>query len=193
MNKKTTGLILFWIGVIYMFLMAGVGGWGTPSLIARLSQISPIFFYLWGFSVPVGAILAGVGIMLYTKSKNYLAYAIGIALVVILTEFVLRTYLLRTDAHYPPLFGILGASTLILFSALVWYWAKKPKHSTLKLTGYAFFIIATWYICGAFGAIFVEALAKYTPKSPVNIMIYMFLGWLFSFLGYYQEAKGSKK
>ena len=97
---------------------------------------------------------------------------------------------MATDAHYSGLFGFFGAAILVVFIALIWDWAKRRKGlegkmqsaADLRLVGYVFFIIATWFICGAFGAQFSESLSQFIPRSPVNIILNLFLGWLFLFL-----------
>ena len=67
------GPLLFWIGAVYVVVVAGLGGWGEPPLIARLSQalnIGLIPFFLWAFSVPLGAMLVGIGVLIQAKAKS---------------------------------------------------------------------------------------------------------------------------
>jgi MFS family permease len=195
MNRERTGLVVFWVGVVFMVFMAGLGGWGNPPLISRWGQalnigLAPFFF--WAFSVPIGALLMGIGMLLYTgaKASRVWAFGIGVFLAVIFIDFLLRGYLMATDAHYSGLFGFFGAAILVVFIALIWDWAKRRKRlegkmqsaADLRLVGYVFFIIATWFICGAFGAQFSESLSQFIPRSPVNIILNLFLGWLFLFL-----------
>lgn len=187
-----------------MFIAAGLGGWGEPSNYTKLSSIigSPAFF-LWAFSVPIGSILSSIGILLYVQAKGseIAFFGIGMALVVFLIHILLRVFLIARDAHYPVLFGIGGGLILIMYSGLIWLWAKKRNTfksdaktvADLELVGYGFFLIATWDLCGAFSVLFHESMSSsFTPRSPLNIMIYLVLGWLFILISNYKAAHPSK-
>ena len=200
MNKQRLGSIVFWVGVIYMIVAAGLGGWGQPPLVVRASQIlGQATFFLWAFSVPIGLTLAGIGALLYGKTKRFqiVCFGIGMIFVVLLIDMVLRMYLVRTGNHFPWAFGLSGASILILFGALLWFWKQKQKSlndsektvAYLQFIGYSFFLLASWFICGAFGAQFSEGMGTFTPKSPLNIVIYLVSGWFFLFLSHYKSYK----
>ena len=70
---------------------------------------------------------------------------------------------------------------------------KAKSAAYFKLIGYVFFLQATWFICGHFGAQFSEGLAQFTPRSPIDVIICLVLGWLFSFIGHYKGAKASSE
>ena len=205
MDKERIGLAMFWGGVVFMAVMAGLGGWGTPPLISQWSQalnIGMLPFFLWAFSVPLGALLTGIGMLLYAGAgkARIRAFGIGVFLAVVFIDFLLRGYLLKTGAHYSGFFGLFGVLILATFTALIWNWAKTRKKlkgeaqlaADLQLVGYVFFFIASWFICGAFGAQFSESLSKFIPKSPVNIMLNLFLGWLFLFLSQKKQSRLSE-
>ena len=59
----------------------------------------------------------------------------------------------------------------------------------LQLVGYVFFIIAMWFLCGALGRQFFPALSSIKPSSPVQIIVYLTLGWFFIFLSHFKEVK----
>ena len=200
MNRQQSGLILFWIGTIYMLIAAGVGGWGEPPIVVRVSQaVGQTAFFLWAFSVPIGLTLAGIGALLYVgaKGSRIAFFGVGIVLTVFLVDMVLRTYLVKTDSHFHSAFGIGGGLILIMFAGLLRLWAEKRKTAEaaekavadLQLVGYAFFLLASWFICGAFGAQFSQGMASFTPRSPLNIMIYLVLGWLFILISHYKAAQ----
>ena len=89
----------------------------------------------------------------------------------------------------------------LLVLAILWFWAK--KHAILKgpartaadfqLVSYVFFLIAIWFLCGALSAPFEEALKDLLPSSPVAIMAFLVLGWLFLFLSHYKSAQAMQK
>lgn len=203
MNKQKLGLTIFWIGIIYLLISAGLGGWGEPSNYTKLSSIigSPAFF-LWAFSVPIGSILSSIGILLYVQAKGskIALFGIGMALVVFL-NILLRGFLIARDAHFHELFGMGGGLILIMYSGLIWFWAKKRNTfkseaktvADLELVGYGFFLIAAWDLCGAFSVLFNESMSSsFTPRSPLNIMIYLVLGWLFILISNYKAAQIDK-
>ena len=202
-NSKV-GLVLFWVGAVYIVVVAGLGGWGEPPLIARLSEalnLGLIPFFLWAFSVPLGAILVGTGVLIQAEAKrsHITVFAIGLFLTVLFVDILVRGFLMATDAHNSALFGVAGALMLLLFLAITWFWldrrraltdAEKPA-ADLQLVGIVFFMMATWFMCAAFSTQFSEDLTRFTPRSPVNIVIYLVLGWLFLFLSQYKAREVS--
>jgi len=156
---------------------------------------SPLF-WLWAFSVPLGSILAGIGILLHARSKGSHIWLFGIGVFAVL----LIANLLRF-AHFPPLFGIGGGLILAFFLAILWLWAR--KHATLQgaakraadfqLVGYVFLLIAMWFLCGILSIPFMKSLSDLPPSSPVAIMVYLVLGWLFLFLSHWKSAQATKK
>ena len=193
------GLVLFWVGAVYIVVVAGLGGRGEPPIIARIGEalnLGLVPGFLWAFSVPLGAILAGTGLLIQAKAKrsHIAVFAIGLFLAVLFVDILVRGYFIATDAHYPALFGLAGALMLLLFLAIMWFWggrrrtltdAEKPA-ADLQLVGIIFFMIATWFMCGAFSTQFSEDLTSFTPRSPVDILINLVLGWLFLFLSQYK-------
>ena len=78
-------------------------------------------FLLWSFSIPLGALFAGVG-MLYAGSKGGGVWLFGIGVFLI----ILVVQLLPIRTHYPPIFGI--GSGLILASFIVEYLMSKYNY-----------------------------------------------------------------
>jgi len=61
-----------------------------------------------------------------------------------------------------------------------------------QLVGYVFLIMAMWYLCGALARPFQKAFEGSAPGSPVAIMAFLVLGWLFLFISYYQSIRLEK-
>jgi hypothetical protein len=201
-SKREVGLTLFWMGFAYMVGMGWLAGWWVTDT-ARTSTLEEIsltawafdrpLFWLWAFSVPAGSILAGIGILLRGGSKRTHTWIFGIGMVLALTLIQFAP----TGTHRPPLFGVLGGLILALFLLMLWFWAKRRAHlegvaktvADLRLTGYVWLIIAMWYLCGTLGAPYLSAVAELDLGSPVPIILYLVLAWLFLFLAQYKEAK----
>ena len=169
MNKQKWGLILFWIGIVYMVIAAGLGGWGDPPFVVRVSQaLGQAFFFLWAFSVPLGLILAGIGALLYVgaKGSRIAFFGVGMLLVVFLVDMVLRMYLVRTDGHSHAAFGIGGALILIMFAGLLWLWAKKRKTAAAAYKKVADFQTGwLWVLSPDIMVLFVDSLVPCSMKE----------------------------
>lgn len=203
MNRQKVGLILFWIGAVYMVGMAFIAGWvWIESALRNLSSaqysetiwtFDGALFLLWALSIPLGSILTGVGILLYVQAKGTHIWLIGtgVFLILIIVERLLPT------GHYPPLFGVGGGLILAFFLATLWYWAKKrtilegPARmaADFQLVSYVFFLITAWFLCKALGTPYMKALEGEPLESPVSIIVYFMLGWLFLFLSHYKTAQ----
>ncbi len=204
-QTKRLGLIIFWIGAAYMIGMSFIASWSVAPTFRNLSfdrvnetiwaMTSPLF-WLWAFSVPLGSILAGIGILLRTRSKRSRIWLFGIGVFAV----VLIANLLRLS-HFPPLFGIGGGLILAFFLAILWLWAKKhamlegaaKTAADLQLVGYLFLFIAMWFLCGTLSWPFQKALSALPPSSPVAIIVYLVLGWLFLFLSHWKSAQATRK
>jgi hypothetical protein len=158
---------------------------------------SPLFG-LWATAIPLGAILAGVGVLLYVRAKGSHIWLFGVGVfAVLLIDILVKWGILPKPAHNPLLFGVGGGLILAFFLGILWFWAKKratlegPAQTAadLQLVGYVFLIIAMWYLCGALSWPFQKALADQPQDSPVSIIVYLVLGWLFLLFSHYTSAQ----
>jgi len=76
MTKQKVGLVLFWIAVIWAFLWGVLGSVFVGSAfnnltMAEVNQTMWAFtgpwYLLWVLGVPLGALVAGIGILLYSR------------------------------------------------------------------------------------------------------------------------------
>jgi hypothetical protein len=143
--------------------------------------------------VPLGSVLAGTGAFLYARTKPAFVWLTGIAvlgMVIVMTMVWSREY-------YAPLFGIGGVLILVFFFSIVWSWMKKvaalssreKTAGAFKLVGYLFWINATWFLCGETGKLHLKAFASDHAPSPIEIMVFLVLGWLFALLGEYNSMR----
>ncbi|MCK4700261.1 MAG: hypothetical protein KAT38_07995 [Bacteroidales bacterium] len=201
MKKQKIGVAIFIIGILLMIIMSGIASWSVTHTFRNLSMeevnktiwaVPGFLFFLWAFSVPVGAILASIGMLIYGGVKSSRIWFIGTA--IFLVSFLI--IYLPIENHYPFLFGIGGCLILLCFFGIFWLWGK--RRFTLKgsekivadfqLIGYVFLLIAMWFSCGALGRPHMKAVAGNT-SSPVDIMIFFILASLFLFLSHYKAAR----
>ncbi|MFC1872508.1 hypothetical protein ACFLYV_02165 [Chloroflexota bacterium] len=208
MKTNKFGLIVFWVFTAYMVGMGFLASWWVVPTYRNLSlaQISEtiwagdsLFFMIWALSVPVGSILACVGLLIYARSKGsrIWIFSIGLTLLLILTG------LLPIPRYYPPIYGIGGGLILTLFLVTLWFWTRRrlilegtaKTSADYQLASYVFFLVAAWYLCGLFGPpaylLNPEKVQEFgslqsAQIQAVQIIIYFVFGWLFTLISQYK-------
>jgi hypothetical protein len=143
--------------------------------------------------VTLGSILAGVGAFVYVKSKPAFSW---LTVIGVLATTILMV-LIWSRVYIATLFGIGGIITLLSFFAIVWVWMKKyskldsdeKSAGSFKLIGYIFWINATWFLCGETAKMHLKAFEGSSPPSPIEIMVFLVLGWIFVLLGEYKARQ----
>jgi hypothetical protein len=160
MNKQKVGLILFWTGIV----------WTVAWEIVAVVKILPLMHSLtldefnqtiWAFtgplmslrglSMPLGAIIAGSGILLYSSAKGSTIWKVGLGLFIVL---IISLVAMGLNFYSAPLFGIGGSLIFLSFVGILWSLAKerialKGSSTTaldFKLVGYVFMLMAAFYI-----------------------------------------------
>ena len=139
-------------------------------------------------------VVAGIGLLLYSGARGATVWKVGIGIFITL----IIAMLLGGLGHFPPLFGIGGTLILLFFIGILWLWAKErmalkgssTAGADLKLVGYVFMLIGAWFVCGVASQPFLKALEGVAPGSPVHVIVFLVLGWLFLFLGHYKSRQG---
>jgi hypothetical protein len=202
MTKQKVGLVLFWIAVIWAFLWGVLGSVFVGSAFNNLTMdevnqtmwaFTGPWFLLWALGVPLGALVAGIGILLYSSAKGSTVWKYGIGIFLAVALGMASGGL----GHIPPLFGIGGTLILLFFMGILWLWAKermalKDSSTTaadLKLVGYVFMLIAAWFICGIASVPFMKVFEGETSGTPIHVMIFLVLGWFFLFLSHYKSRQ----
>ncbi len=210
MKKHKSGLIIFWRGTLYIIIMGFITSYWVRGAYRHLSleevretiwtYISPLFG-LWGVSVPLGAILVAIGLLIYVQAKSSHIWLFGIGTFAVLLIDILEKFgTLPSPVHWPPLYGIGGALIILFFFGILWFWAKRyvtlegsvKTAAEFQLVGYVFLMMAMWYLCGALARPFQKAFEGSAPDSPVAIMVFLVLGWLFLFISHYQLVRLGK-
>ena len=201
--KQKIGLSIFILGVLWSI------AWGLVVSISITSSINTMtleqlnesvwsatgpMMMLWGLGgVPLGTVIAGIGLLLYTNARGriILFFALGVLVAIYLAMFSGGTEL------YPFLFGIGGTIILLSFFGILWFWAQKRKElegmeakaANLSLVAYVFFLNAAGYTCGMGGQTVAKAFEGFEASPPMHIMILFVLGWVFLLLSHYQSNK----
>jgi hypothetical protein len=205
MKQQQIGLVLFWVGVIFAVAFAGIG---TRSLMHNLRTLAieennatiwaddgPLWIS-WAFSVTLGSILAGIGAFVYVKTKPVFSWLTGFGVL----GAVFAMVMVWSRVYDSTLFGIGGTIILVCFFAIVWVWMRKYAAldiqgriaGSFKLIGYLFWINASWFLCGETAKMHLKAYEGKPPPAPIEIMVFLVLGWIFVLIGDYREM-GLKK
>jgi len=205
MKNQKIGQILFWIGVTFAIAFAGIIGRSLyhnlrtltgEELDATIWALDKPIFLLWALSITLGSLLAGIGAFLYVKVKPVFSWftAVGVLAAVLVMNFV------WSRVYNSTLFGIGGLIILVIFFAIVWVWMKKYAKldmqekiaGSFKLIGYLFWINASWFLCGETAKMHLKVFEGSPAPIPIEIMVFLVLGWLFVLIGDYKEMRLNK-
>ena len=202
MKKQKIGLTLFWIGLLIAIAFAGIIGRSlyhnlrtltSEELSATIWADGGPMFILWALSVTLGSIVAGVGAFVYVKTKPIFPWLTSIGVF----GAVVAMVMVWSRVYDSTLFGIGGIIILVSFFAIVWVWMKKYARldiqekiaGSYKLIGYIFWINASWFLCGETAKLHLKAFEGSSIPSPIEIMVFLVLGWLFVLIGDYKEMR----
>ena len=195
-------LSLFIIGVLIAVAFAGIG---TRSLMHNLRTLTmeeldftiwaegrPLFI-LWALSVPLGSILVVIGAFTYVKIKPIFSWLTGIGVL----GAVIVMVMVWSRVYNSALFGIGGALILIFYFSIVWIWIKtyaglniqQKTAGSFRLIGYLFWINASWFLCGETAKMHLKAFEGSPVPSPIEIIVFLVLGWLFILIGEYKSKQ----
>jgi hypothetical protein len=202
MKRQTLALSLFWIGLLIALALAGIIGRSLYHNLRTLTMEElnatiwadggPLWIF-WALSVTLGSLLAGIGAFVYVKTKPAFSWltAIGVLGAVIVMVMV------WSRVYVSALFGIGGVLILIFFFSVVWVWMRKYAAldmegkiaGSFKLIGYLFWINASWFLCGETAKMHLRVFEGSSAPSPIEIMVFLVLGWLFVLIGDYREMR----
>jgi hypothetical protein len=202
MKKEKIGLTLFWIGLLIAVVFAGVIGRSLyhnlrtltmEELSATIWADGGPMFILWALSVTLGSIVAGIGAFIYVKTKPVFPWLTGIGVFAAVVAMVM----VWSRVYNSTLFGIGGIIILVSFFAIVWVWMKKYAEldirmkiaGSYKLVGYIFWINASWFLCGETAKLHLKVFEGSSVPSPIEIMVFLVLGWVFVLIGDYREMR----
>ena len=205
MQKHKLALVLFWMGLLVAAAFASIGTWSlmgnlrtltAEELDATMWAMGDPLFILWALSVALGSVLAGIGAFLYVKTKPAFPWLTGIGVL----AAVILMVMVWSRVYNTTLFGIGGIIILASFFGVVWVWMKKYARldiqekiaGSFKLIGYIFWVNASWFLCGETAKMHLKAFEGEPPPSPIEIIVFLVLGWLFVLIGDYREMRLKK-
>ena len=202
MKKQKIGLALFWIGVLIAVAFAGVIGRSLyhnlrtltlEELSATIWANGGPMFTLWALSITIGSIIAGVGAFVYVKTKPIFPWLTGVGVF----SAVIAMVMVWGRIYDSTMFGIGGIIILLSFFGVIWVWMKKYAGldmqakiaGSFKLIGYIFWINASWFLCGESAKLHLKAFEGGSVPSPIEIMAFLVVGWIFILIGDYKEMQ----
>jgi hypothetical protein len=140
--------------------------------------------------------LVGIGAFVYVKTKPVFAWLTGIGVLGV----VFAMLMVWGRVYNATLFGIGGTIILASFFVIVWVWMKKyaaldmPEKiaGSFKLIGYIFWINTSWFLCGETARMHLKAFEGLSPPVPIEVMVFLVLGWLFVLVGEYKAMQLKK-
>ncbi|OVE79207.1 hypothetical protein BVY01_03155 [bacterium I07] len=160
--------------------------------------VSGPWFLIWGIlGVPVGALVAFIGMLLHSGARGSTVWKYGLGGFLVLAFSMSIGFI----GHHPPVFGLGGTVILLCFIGILWLWSKERMvlkgvdtlPVDLRLAAYMFFVIGAWFTCGMAGFPFLKAFDGESQSTPLHIMVLFVVGWLLLFLSHYKSSKILKK
>ena len=212
--KAKVGLTIFGILTVIMVGLGYVGSWWmvpTYRILPPEQIKEPIWtadgalFLFWSLAIPVGAVIASIGLLLYARARGSRIWLFGVGVVLLF----LLVALLPMPGYYPPFFGISGGLILAFFLLTLWFWAKRRTQlegtaataADFLLVSYLFFLAGMWYLCGVLGPpnylLNTEKVQQFGSLQSAQILamrvfLYLVLGWFFTFLSQYKARQGTQ-
>lgn len=205
MNRQKIGMILFWLGVISVFVMQALNWFQNPMQRANTAEeLSGTVYAVDGalFALRIvggsGFSLALMGVLLATGKKGSYFWLLGFLPGVAVSAAMYW----EPSQHIPQLFGLGGAVIVLSYFGILWLWirtyaayegaARTGRH--IQLLGYSFLVATGLMLCSYFGDPNILALAGLpTVSAAESINISLALGMLLLFVGHYVGARSIRE
>ena len=160
MTKQKVGLVLFWIGIVWTI------AWEIVAVVKILPLMHSLtldefnqtiwafngpLMFIRGISMPLGAIVSGIGVLFYSSAKGSTIWKVGTGLFIVL---IISLVAMGLNFYSAPWFGVGGTLILLSFLGILWLLGKerialKGASTTaldFRLVGYVFMLMAAFYI-----------------------------------------------
>ena len=201
MTRQKVGLVLFWLGVIGMFInyfsiwyKTTVWRVTTPETVIGTGW-APFEFpqMLTSIVMPIGIGISIIGVLLYSGKKGSLFWLWGLVPVIALLSLMFW----QTSQYIPAVYGIGGGIITLAYLGALWAWvkthnaydgiAKTGKH--IQLLGYSFLYITALLLCFYIGNPNLPGLADQPIPTGYSIVIAFSVGWVLLSVGHYLSGK----
>ncbi|MCP4316038.1 MAG: hypothetical protein GY789_08475 [Hyphomicrobiales bacterium] len=215
MSTRNLGLVLFSAGGLYIFCASWLAMWWLAPFWRNAPADSieettfafggPVFMII-ALSVPVGIVLASLGMALYSDFGQA-GWKLNGLLAAGLIFIGASVLVVPTMAYYPNMFGMIGGAIVIVFLLTLWYWARvrielgtqSQLADVFQLFSYLFFYLTATTTCALlgnpFGGLFFpetilrEASLPYYYSMGTKIAMYLALGWLCNLVSQYARYR----
>jgi hypothetical protein len=201
MTKQKVGLVLFWLGVVGMFInyfsiwyKSTVWRVTTPETVIGTGW-APYEFpqMLTSILMPIGIGISIIGVLLYSGKKGSLFWLWGLVPVIALLSLMFW----QPSQYIPAVYGIGGGIITLAYLGALWAWvkthnaydgiAKTGKH--IQLLGYSFLYVTALLLCFYIGTPNLPGLADQPIPSGYSIVIASSVGWVLLSVGHYLSGK----
>jgi len=201
MTRQKVGLVLFWLGVVLMFInyfsiwyKSTVWRVTTPETVIGTGW-APFEFPQMFTSIlmPIGIGISIIGVLLYSGKKGSLFWLWGLVPVIALLSLMFW----QPSQYIPAVYGIGGGIITLAYLGVLWAWvkthnaydgiAKTGKH--IQLLGYSFLYITALLLCLYIGQPNLPGLADQPIPSGYSIVIAFSVGWVLLSVGHYLSGK----
>jgi hypothetical protein len=205
MNKQRIGQILYWLGVVGLFINYFVTWIRRPIYAANTAaELSGTFwdpkgavFAIVGLSLSLGLGCSIIRALLYSGKKGSRFWLWG--LVPLIALFFLTSW--SPSQHLPPLYGIGGGIITIAYLGSLYTWIKAhaayegraKTGKQMQLLGYSFLYMTAIFLCVHLGTPHLPALAGIQIPSAESILVSLSVGILLLFVGDYAIARSLRE
>jgi len=195
MNRQKIGQILFWLGVVGLFINYFVQWFRSP--VYRVSTAAELSGTFWdpngaGFLIPnllglLGLGFSIIGALLYSGKKGSRFWLWGLVPLIAMGFLTIWS----PSQHLAPLYGIGGGIITVAYIGSLYAWIKTntayegsaKTGKQIQLLGYSFLYMAALFLCINFGTPHLPALADTVIPSTESILTSFSVGILLMFVG----------
>jgi hypothetical protein len=202
MNREKIGAILFWFGVISVFIWQALTWVQSPIQRAHTAEeLNGTTHAIWGALFTIRIIGGGgltfvlVGALLHTSKKGSCFWLLGF-----LPNLLYLGQYWQPSQHVPALFGIGGTIILLSYFGILWVWTRTytmyagdtKKGKQIQLLGISVLVTGALLLCMHFGNPKQLALEELAIPSAEIINITLSIGMLLLFAGHFLVARSLK-
>ena len=201
MSRQKIGMILFWFGVISIFVWVALTFIQSPiHRVHTEEELSGTIHAIWGplFWIRImggsGLTFSLMGVLLYSGKKGSYFWLLGF-----LPNMANFLQYWQPSKHIPALFGTGGIVIIISYLGILWAWTQTQAEfkglaktgKQIQLLGISILVAAALLLCMYFGNPKQLALADLAIPSGESINLTLGIGMAVLFVGHYLSARST--